>query len=261
MKVHASDLSRHVFCPRAIYLTKVLGVEPKPTPKKSKGIVGHAIRKEISLRQAKVLRKASSAEDVRPLLAREFNAIMDEAPVIYREKLYGVDADKYFTLLLGQLETELKDLCEELTAMIEEMGLERAVEYATPWRVEYPVSSDSLNLSGRIDKVFKHKNHVPVEIKTGKTPERIWYGDRLQVTAYVMLLEEKFSEQINHGFVEYTQDQSTRPVLATEKTRRQVLSVRDEVIDVLAGNVPPACPHGSNRKCASCGLLEECQML
>lgn len=258
MKVNASDLSQYVFCPRAIYLSRVLGVKPKPTPEKEKGIVGHAIRKELSLRHGRILRKASSPEDIEPLLEKEFDAVMLEAPAIYRQKLSGIDVDAYFQALRGELAREMKMLAGELTAMVEEMGLKSAVEYATPWKIEYSLSSDLINLSGRVDKVFLRETHVPVEIKTGKTPDRVWEGDRLQVTAYVMLLEEKFGEQIQHGFVEYTQDHSTKPVLATEKTRREVLSIRDDVLEILEGQTPVVCSHGSGRKCESCGFMDEC---
>jgi len=261
MNINASDLSRFVFCPRAIYLTEVAGVKPKDTPEKNKGLVGHAIRKELSMRQAKVLKKASSEKDVKPLLTKEFEAVMLEAPAIYREKLYGIDVDKYFKLLHGQLTRELKSLENELSAMISEMGVARAVEYTTPWRVEYSARSDKLRLSGRIDKVFSRETHIPVEIKTGRTPENVWESDRIQVTAYVMLLEEKFDEKITHGFVEYTQQSQTRPVLASEKSRREVLRVRDEIIDILGGRVPEICEHGSGKKCEGCGLMKECYKL
>lgn len=40
---------------------------------------------------------------------------------------------------------------------------------------------------------MKKDNYIPVKIKTGKPSESVWEGDRLQICAYTMLLEEEFN--------------------------------------------------------------------
>jgi CRISPR-associated exonuclease Cas4 len=99
---------------------------------------------------------------------------------------------------------------------------------------------------------------VPVEIKTGVVSEFSWDGDRIQLCAYGMLLEEKFREKLPHGILEYTRVEERRPVLFTEKLRRQVIYARDAVLEILDGKNPGICPHGQPRKCEACALKDEC---
>jgi len=153
---------------------------------------------------------------------------------------------------------ELAVLGDELKALVGDLGLKGALGYVTPWRTEYSVKSEALNLSGRVDKVMRRDTIVPVEVKTGSASEYGWEGDRIQLCAYGMLLEEKFSEKIPHGLIEYTRVQESRPVLFTEKLRRQVIYARDGVEAVLRGEVPDVCPHGQPKKCGACDLKDEC---
>ncbi len=256
--IHVSDLSRHEFCPRIVYLTKVLGLKPTANAEHSSGFVGHAIRKELSLRQAKVLGKISDASELEKTLSAELDAIISDVPYIYREKLDGIDYQKYLPELKPQLNAEIKKISRNLSSMIDEIGLEETIKTNTPWKIEHTVRSEKLNLSGRVDKIMREDTIAPVEIKSKSPSDSVWDGDRIQVCAYAILLEEAFGENIPFGFVEYTKIQAKRPVLASEKLRRRVLSVRDEVALILDGRVPDICSHGSGRRCESCGLMKEC---
>lgn len=259
MTIHVSSLSKYEFCPRTIYLEKVEGIRPAPSIEKEKGLVGHAIRKELSLRQARVIKRISDAADIESFLLAEFDTIVSEAPHIYREKLDLLDYDKYMRELKPEITAEIKLLTKHLAALIDEIGLEKACAKLTPIKVEYTIRSESLGLSGRVDKIMMDdENPIPVEIKTGKACERVWAGDRLQVCGYVLLTEEEFGKHIPYGYVEYTKISEKKPVLATEKLRRQVLETRDEINEILAGKIPEICPHGSGKKCETCGFKENC---
>ncbi|MFH1787853.1 MAG: CRISPR-associated protein Cas4 [Candidatus Altiarchaeota archaeon] len=257
--IHVSNLSRYEFCPRTIYLKDVAGLTPAPSVEKEKGLVGHAIRKELSLRQAKVVGKISDAGELESFLLDELELILSDAPHIYREKLEVLDYDRYASELRPEIKREIKVLTKHLKAFIDEAGLKKAIKMITPVKVEYIIRSDELGLSGKIDKLMEDDGKmIPVEIKTGKVGEGVWTGDRIQVCGYVLLAEQEFGKHIPYGYVEYTRLCEKKPVLATEKLRRQVLEVRDKVADILNGAVPEICPHGSGKKCESCGLKEEC---
>ncbi|MFH1835649.1 MAG: CRISPR-associated protein Cas4 [Methanobacteriota archaeon] len=259
MSVHVSSLAKYDFCPRVIYLEEVLGVTPKPSEAKEKGLVGHTIRKELSLRQAKALGKIREVSELEKILIEELERIFSEAPRIYVEKLEGIDYDRILDEIRPQIMGEIKVTLRKLSGLVGEVGLERAQELVTPEKVEYSIRSESLGLSGRVDKIMiEDEKHIPVEIKTGKMGDSVWSGDRLQVGGYILLCDEKFTQTTPYGYVEYTQACDTRPVLATEKLRRQALEVRDKVEEIIGGNVPEICPHGSGRKCDSCGMKDEC---
>lgn len=258
MRVHASSLREYEFCPRAVYLKNVLKIPPKRSVERCRGLLGHAIRKELSLRQSKLLGRVKDVKEIEPLMLEELNSILEDIPYIYRNMLAGIEPDEYVSEIKTQLTNEIRLMGENLSLMINELGIERALEIITPWRVEYSIRSDELKLSGRIDKIMKQDTYMPIEIKTGYVGNSTWEGDRLQICAYALLLEDKFDEFIPYGFVEYTQIQEKRPVLTTEKLRRKVINTRDEILEILNGKVPEICPHGSGKKCQACGFFEDC---
>jgi len=258
VKVRVSALKEHEYCPRVIYLRDVMKIEPKPSPEKTKGLLGHAVRKELSLRQGKILRRASNINEIHDSIMQELKNILADVPFVYKEQLGTTPCQEYLTLMETEISNEIALMTNRLSVMVSEIGLEEALKLLTPWEVEYPIKSPALNLSGRIDKVMFQQHRYPVEIKTGEVSESVWDGDRMQTCAYAMLLEEKFMQKVPFGFVEYTRVQEQRPVLTTEQLRRDVLQTRDSVLEILDGKVPDICPHGSGRKCESCGYSDVC---
>lgn len=260
MKIHVSSLNEYSFCPRSLYISHVLGLEPEPSRKRSLGLIGHAIRKELSLRQSKLLRNIQNSDDIKILLLDELNSILKDVPHIYKEMLQDIETEDLIPIVHNEIVAEIKTISEKLEIMMKEVGIYNALKIITPWRVEYSIESNKLGFSGRIDKVMKDEHYIPIEIKTGEAPEGVWEGNRLQTCAYAMLLEEKFrlKRVIPFGYVEYTRVQERRPVMTTEQLRRRVINARDEIIGILEGKIPDICPHGSGRKCDSCGYKERC---
>lgn len=262
MQIHASLLNAYDFCPRIIYLKEVMKITPEQSIKKIKGLVGHAVRKELSLRQAKLLGKVHEPEEIEEYLQKELDNVLLDVPYIYKNLLdeNDIDYEKYISEVKNELTGEIKIISEKLNDIARELGIYDALKYVTPWKVEYSVKSENLKLSGRIDKVMKQNDKlIPVEIKTSNPSEEgVWEGDRLQTCAYAMLLEDKFNEKINYGFVEYTRVLEQRPVMTTEALRRRVINTRDSIIEILEGKIPEICPHGSGKKCESCGFKDVC---
>lgn len=260
MRVHVSALNQYSFCPRAVYLSQVLKLKPEPSLQKTKGILGHAIRKELSLRQGKLLGKVKTPGEIKAILLKELENILGDIPHIYKEKLPSFDPE-IISEIRPQILKEIDLMEKKLCAMVEQLGMEEALKEVTPWKVEFFLKSETLQFSGRIDKVMKKsKTYLPIEIKTGEPGDGVWEGDRLQTCAYVMLLEEKFQlEKIPFGFVEYTQIQEKRPVMTTEQVRRRVLYTRDEIISILnEESIPDINSHGSENKCKTCDFREKC---
>ncbi len=260
MNIRVSDLNAYCFCPRGIYLSKVLKIKQGFSIPRSIGLISHSVRRELSIRQPILLEKMSCVNDINMILECELDNILSDALHMHRGMLDDVEYNIPFEKIRLELLSEIRIMRDKLTSMIEEIGLEEAIRHITPWMVEYPVKSDTLKLSGRIDKVMKDPGYVPVEIKTGSAPSCIWNGDRIQICAYILLLEDtlKLNKRIPFGFVEYTQIQQRRPVMATEGLRGEVIHKRDKIIEILEGFVPDACAHGSERKCMSCGYKEQC---
>ncbi len=260
MQIPVSFLNAYDFCKRTIYLKEVAGIIPKANIKKTRGLVGHAVRKELSLRQQKIIGKISSTSEIENRMIRELDNVLCDFPYVYKDLSDDPDTccEKYLPEIRIEVLPEIKIITERLTDITDELGIDGAVKYLTPRWVDYSIKSDKLKLSGKIDKVMKRDNLVPIEIKTSNPGSGIWGGDRLQICAYAMLLEEKFNEKIPFGFVEYTKIAEQRPVMTTEQIRRRVINARDSVIDILEGEIPEICPHGSGKKCEACDFRESC---
>lgn len=145
MKVHVSSLNSHEFCPRIVYLKDVLNLEPKPDIERSKGLVGHAIRKELSLRQSKLLGRIEKVSELGEEAASELDAVLKDVPHTYMQMLDGIDTTEYVSEIKSQLEGEIRLMADRMTAMVDELGIERSLELVTPWRVEYTINSKELS--------------------------------------------------------------------------------------------------------------------
>lgn len=260
MRVQVSSLNQYSFCPRVVYLSKILNLVPEFDPERTRGLISHAVRKELSIRQYRLLGRIKDIGELNTVLVLELDRILEDAPHIYVDLLGVIEYNRYIPVLRREILEEIKVMENKLEFIVEKRGLEGALSIVTPWRVEYTVRSSRLSLSGRIDKVMRDPGYMPVELKTGSVPDGVWEGDRLQACAYAMLLEDnlKLKEPIPFSFVEYTRVQEKRPVRTTEQLRRRVLETRDEIGYILDGNIPEICPHGSGRKCQSCGYKRQC---
>jgi len=260
MNINASSLNQYTFCPRSIYLSKVLKLKAEPTEGQTKGLLGHAVRKELSMRQAKLLGKIEHPDELEIILLQELEQIMLDFPHIYKNMLKDLNYENFISDIKSELLSEIGIISTKLGVMVEELGIRKALELVTPWKAEYYIKSDNLGITGRVDKVMLEETYIPVEIKTGQASDGVWEGDRLQTCAYAMLLEDRFKlkEPIPYGFVEYTRIQERRPVMTTEKLRREVINTRDSIIEILQGKIPEICPHGSGKKCEACGYTERC---
>jgi CRISPR-associated protein Cas4 len=255
--INVSDLSRFLYCPRAVYITQVLRIEAARTPEMGRGIVGHAARRELSMRQSRLVNRMETVSDVDDMLRKELDAIFKDMPFIFAAE-WSRDFETFIPEIKAEMAVELDYLRDELSAMVEDMGFQRALAYVTPWKTEYSVRSDALNLAGRVDKVMRADGIVPIDIKTGKPPNHGWDGDRVQLCSYGMLLEEAFGEKIGHGVLEYARTAERKQVIFSEKLRRKVIDARDELLLVLEGDAVPVCPHGQPKKCEACSLKERC---
>ncbi|MFH1402740.1 MAG: CRISPR-associated protein Cas4 [Candidatus Altiarchaeota archaeon] len=255
--VNASDMNVYAYCPRLLYLQRVMGLSNIVGHSTFKGLMGHAVRKELSLRQAKIMRLIREKGSADGILDSELDRISRDLPHIFREWWIPDHAS-----LLGEVKNEVSSefriLADKMDLMVSEMGYEKALEYMTPWKIEYSIKSESLMLKGRVDKIMRRDSLFPVELKTGVPPENVHNGHRLQICSYSMLVEDEFGVMIPYGMVEYVRVHESRPVLNTEKLRREVLYSRDLILELLDGDLPEVCPHGSGKKCESCSLMQEC---
>ncbi len=71
-------------------------------------------------------------------------------------------------------------------------------------KVEKPFFDPDLRLTGRPDYLVEHGNKViPIEVKTGKTPQTPYDSHIFQLAAYCLLVQHEFGRRPDHGIIHY----------------------------------------------------------
>jgi CRISPR-associated exonuclease Cas4 len=258
MKISVSSIREFEFCPRAVYLKRVIKVEPSFTAERAGRLIKHSVRKELSMRQPELLRK-TGGENLDETVRKEFETVINNLPTAYCGQPIAADINQLINEIRRELEPELSLISGRLQSMTKEYGLEKAISLITPVKVKCRMESEELGLKGIVDKVMNPL--VPLGIKTGRAGAGVWDSDKLQLCAYGMLLEEQCETGIPYGLVEYTAIQEQRTVPFTGNLKEAVMETRESVSEVLSGKMPELCPHGNGRKCEACGFREACYRL
>ena len=130
----------------------------------------------------------------------------------------------------------------------------RAIEVLS--RDQTRLASARLGLSGRPDRLIRLKNGmvIPVEKKSSK---RLYDSHRIQVGAYLLLIEEAYGLRPPYGIVVLGDGREAK-VPNTARLRRWTLTVADEVRNQRADPSQPARVWPTPGQCRSCGVRDLC---
>lgn len=170
--------------------------------------------------------------------------------------------------------------CERLFYLeeVEEIRLADAAVYAgrtlheeraapdpsgTEWR-SYQLSSEKLGLVGRLDATRQRDGAwIPYEHKRGR-PRRgeggepeAWPSDRLQITAYAMLLEEEIGEAVREGRIRYHAENVTVRVPIDDAARADLQRALERARELRAEVDRPPVTDNPNL-CLRCSLAPVC---
>jgi len=120
--------------------------------------------------------------------------------------------------------------------------------------------SESLDISGKPDYIYRHKNGdlLVVELKSGEIGERAepYFGDLMQLAAYFCIACECYGGQVSFGFIIY-KDYMFK-VYNTRKLRRTLKGVLKDMRDMLKhGEAEPAASFVKCRNCMCNGTVCE----
>lgn len=265
MLISVTTLSEYLYCPRKLFLKKVLGLEEGPSAPMIKGTIRHQVCDFFNKKEESVVEKIKHGMPFEEVLQFYKNA--------YFETLKTAIITNKTTI--KNLKLSMKDIFHEAWPFLVYDSMLRArnvYDYANAKNVwqqelwnsltpklfsEVGVRSEKLKLKGIIDLVEDHNDFlVPVEIKTGKIPkEGVWPGHKIQVGAYMMLLEE--IKPVGAGKVRYLEHDETRPVVMNPFLRLEITQLVTAVVELLASKEPPAHVDNKN-KCTSCPFKERC---
>ena len=242
--MRVSDIKVYIQCPRmAYFMNKGNELVTEMTPAHLENI----ILKELALSY----QNDSGNEDGFSFLNSELDRLLDEIRVIYRLELAEVD-DELIEDSISNVRAILENVCSNIAKNKEFY----AAELLHTGQI---LQSDKFGLTGSPDKLVKiNDSIIPSIIKTGNMPENgVWKSDRLQLTAYAILVEEVYGSIVKSGFVEYARFGTVREVKLKHHERRKVLQIRDKIKKIQDG-IMPEKPNSA--PCEYCGFVEMCDV-
>ncbi|MBN2454297.1 CRISPR-associated protein Cas4 [Candidatus Woesearchaeota archaeon] len=212
MIVSATDLSSYLFCPRKLYMRKVLGIVEPPNQAMVLGTIRHAIHEKLSKADESIIRqlnKDHSESEAATLFKNDYLKALRGTITHHKSHLKEVDLvpGEVFVDVWPFIYDEALSRASEIYSFAKSAGVygEELWSMLPKTISEYHVQSEALQLKGIIDKIeVRDGKYIPFELKTGSAPrEGVWPGHKIQVACYAMLLQEAFKTPVNEGFVVY----------------------------------------------------------
>ncbi|MGA2488693.1 MAG: CRISPR-associated protein Cas4 [Anaerolineales bacterium] len=123
-------------------------------------------------------------------------------------------------------------------------------------RLEKPFFDKDLSLTGKPDYLVEQKGKIiPVEIKTGRTPEAPYDSHIFQVAAYCLLVQKAYGKRPPHGIIHYPNRD-----FAVDYTPELENALLDLIADMRIDEHRPEVQrsHEEEQRCRRCGFREDC---
>lgn len=115
----------------------------------------------------------------------------------------------------------------------------------------------SIALRGRPDLLVKDGDTlIPVEMKTGRTPDAPYRGHTMQLLAYCLLVEETHGERPTHGILRYPEREFR--IAYDARNERELRAVIGAMLAEKRANREQHRSHQQARRCSACGYRDRC---
>lgn len=122
--------------------------------------------------------------------------------------------------------------------------------------VEKPLFYKEIGLTGKPDYLVEQKGKIiPVEVKSGRTPEVPYDSHIFQVAAYCLLVEKTYGKRPPYGIIHY----SNRD-FAVDYTAELESSLLDQLAEMRRDDYRTDVPrsHEDAARCRKCGFRKVC---
>ena len=122
--------------------------------------------------------------------------------------------------------------------------------------LEQPLFDAKLGLTGKPDYLVEQKGQIiPIEVKTGRTPESPYDSHIYQLAAYCLLVDKTYGKRPPYGIIHYPT--KTFAVDYTPALEASLLDLLAEMRrDDTRANVD--CSHAEPARCVRCGFRKIC---
>jgi len=265
--LNVTALSSYLYCPRQFYLQKVKGLRQPPTQPMAEGLIRHQVLETFGNNEEKLFEnlelinhtltseniKQNYKEFLEKIIKQVFNRNIKSI------KAFNIDINELYKKIKKQMN---KEIILRITAV--ENTLRKGFTGESLWEnlspkyhSEYPLVSEKIGLKGRADRLMISENTIiPFELKT-READKIYPSDEVQLTAYAMLLEEKFNTKIPLAILE--SGDIKHELIITNEHKQKVLDLISEVNELLKSGKPKF--PSSFSKCQNCFFEEACEKL
>jgi len=264
MMIAVTMLSTYLYCKRMLFLQKVLKLKEPLKESLVLGIVRHEIYDKINKDEEKIVTSIKEDDNINELYKKSYLKKVREIIIKNKAKIREVNLEivevfkKTWPYILGEAE-ERADKINNFIKINKAYGKELWVQLTPKIISELRVESSNLQLRGIIDKIEVYKeDYVPIELKTGNSPkDGMWPGHRIQIAAYILLLEEKYNKKIKEGFIHYLDNKEKRHLAMNPFLKEEIIELISKVKSILEQTYLPKY-NKNEKKCANCGLREQC---
>ena len=260
--ITVTNLSAYAFCQRGLYLKLVKKLREPVKPVMILGSIRHQIYDEANKNEERLVKQISSdlnREQILKLFANTYSGFLHKSIYGYTSKLASMKMDANTVSLemqpavLSQAHARADEILS-FSSKAKLFGQELWTALTPKIITELSVSSKRLHLKGIVDRVEVYGNeYVPAEIKTGRVPsEGVWPDHRLQLSAYMLLLKDKFNVNIKEGVVKYVATNQTRQGSMNPFMEYEVTSAVQNVFALMERkDIPDFC---GKKYCSICIL-------
>lgn len=136
-------------------------------------------------------------------------------------------------------------------------GIIRFSDTGAWFRNEESLFAADVRLAGKPDYLVEERNGmiVPVELKSGRAPEKPWPGHVYQLAAYCLLVEENYGVRPDYGIIQYAD--RAFAVDYSEELEQELL---DLLMEMREDSFESAVDrdHQDGRRCRRCGVRTHC---
>src|SRR5512140_1105220 len=123
-------------------------------------------------------------------------------------------------------------------------------------KLEKPLYDHNLGLTGKPDYLVEHDGHlIPVEVKTGRTPEAPYDSHIFQVAAYCLLVEKTYGKRPPYGLIHYPHRD-----FAVDYTQQLESALLEQLAEMRRDDMRRDVPrsHEEPMRCRNCGFRKVC---
>ena len=265
MLIPVSLLSSYLYCPRKVFLQRVLGLREPPRPELFIGRLRHTILERFGEYERSViipLSRGARLEDIEQAIMEVYERIIRDTIEAQSDGMYefALDREEVYEANKHTCQADARLRAEIIAGYIAAHDVEHETLYEqlTPRIIsEQRYSDEEVGITGVVDRILIYDDEaVPFEFKTGRAPrEGLWPGHRIQLNAYLLLVSSEY--RVKRGIVRYLDSEHDAELLMTPFVRREIVRLVAEIRGVLEGSTLPRRIDQVS-KCTRCGLRDAC---